>query len=53
MREEKGQAPNIILVDARECIPREAMGTLKFCLVGRWENPLDANLTALELEAWP
>ena len=50
MREEKGQAPYMIWVDAGECLQKEAMGTLKFWLVGRWENPPDTYPTALELE---
>ena len=51
-KEERNHSPNMIWVDAGECLPREAMGTLKFCLVGRWENPPDTYSTDLELEAW-
>ena len=32
---ERSHSPNMIWVDVGECLPREAMGTLKFCLVGR------------------
>ena len=28
------------------------MGTLKYCLVGSWENPPDSYPSVLELEAW-
>ena len=34
------QSPNMIWLEAGECLPREAMVTLKFCLVRSWENPL-------------
>ena len=49
---ERSHSPNMIWVDVGECLPREAMKTLKFCLVGRWENPPDTCPTDLELEAW-
>ena len=51
-KEERNRSPNMIWVDAGECLPREAMGNLKFCLVGRWENPHDTYPMDLEFEAW-
>ena len=35
-----------------ENLSRDEMGTLKFCLVGRWENPPDSYPSAMEMEAW-
>ena len=35
-----------------ESLSRDEMGTLKFCLVGRWENPLDSYPSSMEMEAW-
>ena len=32
-----------------ECLPREAMRTLKSCMVGSWKNPPNSYLTMLEL----
>ena len=46
------QSPNMIWLEAGGCLPREAMDTLKFYLVGSWENPPDSYPTARELEVW-
>ena len=33
------QSPNMIWLEAGECLPREALVTLKFYSVGSWETP--------------
>ena len=43
---EKCQNPRMIWIDAGEGLPREAMGSLKFCIVGR----IPLNLTQTQ---WP
>ena len=42
MKVEKCLNLRMIWIDAGEGLPREAMGTLKFCVVGSWENPLES-----------
>ena len=43
---------NAVWVDASDCVSGEALGTLQFCLIGKWKTkpyPLPA---AREVEAW-
>ena len=39
-------------VDVGERAPREALGTLKFCLVGKWKDPPDKAPSMEALEEW-
>ena len=52
MKLERAQSLNTIWMDVGESMSRDDMGTLKFCLVGSWENPPDSLPSAMELEAW-
>ena len=39
-------------VDAGDCVPRDASGTPKNCLVGRWRTQSDLFPSVGELESW-
>ena len=50
-RPRRNQLCNMIWVNVGEILAREAMGTLKYCLVESWENPLDSYPSVIKLEA--
>ena len=52
MKDEGWKNSNTIWVDVGESLPWRVMGTLKYCVSGSWENPLDSHPTALELGGW-
>ena len=39
-------------VDAGESVPRDSMGTLKYCLVGSWKEQSESPPFAREVEKW-
>ena len=52
MKDEGWKNSNTIWVDVGESLPWRVMETLKYCVIGSWENPPDSHRTALELEGW-
>ena len=48
----QGRRDNTIWVDIGESHLRSSMGTLKNCLVGRWEESLDDLPSVKEVESW-
>lgn len=42
----------VVCVDVGECFLREALGTLKFCLVGKWKVSSDLYPLPEEMEEW-
>ena len=43
---------NVVWVDVGERVPKEALGTLKFYLTGRWRTQPRTIPMAHDLEAW-
>ena len=50
--EGRDQIQSTIWIDAGESLHREAMDSLRFCLVGSWENKPDSYPTTREVEGW-
>ena len=48
----RDQIQSTIWIDAGESLHREDMGSLRFCLVGSWENMSDSYPTGREVEGW-
>ena len=43
---------NAVWVDVGERMPKEAIGALKVCLIGRWRTQLNPTPSVQELEVW-
>ena len=43
---------NAVWVDAGDCVPQEALGVLKYSLVGKWKTKPEFLPTEKDLEAW-
>ena len=53
MKIERSHSLNTIWIEVGESLSWDEMGTLKFCqVVGRWENPPNSYMSAMEMEAW-
>ena len=48
----RDQIQSTIWIDVGESLHREAMGSLRFCLVGSWENMPESYPTMREVEGW-
>ena len=48
----RGKKQETVCLDVSDCMPRGELGTLKYCLVGRWKMRLDPFLLLQELESW-
>ena len=51
VKTERSRSLNTIWIEVGESLSRDEMGTLNFCLVGRWENHLDSYPSTMEMES--
>ena len=51
-REGCSSVENVVWVDVGERVPKEALGTLKICLTGRWRTQPSPTPSAHDLEVW-